>query len=266
MSWSKIKNAIIVFLVILNMALGFILYFENSENCKIDENIIDLSVSLLEKNNIKAPKDIFPKSTVDMKSLTLSPIYTNSGIFNNKDIDVKITEIDSSNYIFRYPSGKLYLHGLSFEFIPNESAPKIIQHDLVNKAKNLLISMGFDLKNAKYEKSDDLITFTQTYEGFEVFSSKIYCYLKDGEISYIKGNWGIISEGEKKSTNHISMVIPLFINDEKRAESSTEIVSFTLGYSTNLLAEGEGYNEIEAIPAWRIKTADNKEYFYDAIK
>ncbi len=274
MNWSKAKNVLIIFFLLINIALVTdIIYSSNKANI-ITPEIINSTVEVLAKNDISIDTGIIPSKTSSLPYIEVTNIITSPDEFAEQILGNGYS-YNSENSEYTKDDNRLTIVGDKFAFYPaspisGDLFADISDKNAVKKAVQVLSDYGINLnKYVSYVESADgvyNIYLTKKVKSKLLFDSKIYISATNQGISHIEGTWfnetNYNSYKNKIQLNNITSVLVEFILNEKRPQSAITINDLQLGYS---LGDDNIYHRtMVLIPAWKIQLDDYTCYYVDA--
>jgi len=122
--------------------------------------------------------------------------------------------------------------------------------------------MGFAMEFAEGYVGEDEITFVQVVGGVQLFDSVLAVRpAADGTIARMEGVWAEII-GETTDRRPIKSAADALLSFLREGHTGSTVSEITCGYAV-LLREA-GYRSADAVPVWRVETADKNVYYYDA--
>ncbi len=279
MNWFKVKTILITLFLFINIFLLINIMFSVKKATLISTETINNTVEVLEKNNIQINSNIIPTRMSNLPILEMENyIYKTPDFIKNilgvKSLDQveKKKEGGYSHYLLN--NKKLSVRGCEFTY--NDSLPsmnisnlnKNTAEDLAKKKleelqinpKNLIIKQTEQLKDGSF-----LVSFNQKFSDKEIHGCYINVNISSIGLKYIQGYWLI----PKKFTarypmRDITSVLIDFIKEEKRPKEDTTIIK-DISYIYFVDTQRYDIKTISVVPVWQITTADDNEYYYEAI-
>lgn len=241
MKWTKIKNIILSFLLVMNIFMLAVIAVTTYNKETIPKEVVDSSISLLNKSGFSISRETYPDkyymlSDYNAKFYTASDLSQlffkkqvafrtadNSLIATNDGATLTVT----SNH-FLYKSGKAEIEDSSSASIENK-----------------LESLGINMDGAVYDEEEKL--FYRMYNNANLFNMSIKAKLdKDGNICYVDAYWPKeLAAGESRQFSFLESAVKM----KDYFPDGGTIEKIELGYSLHS-AGGENYS---FIPAWRVK-------------
>lgn len=249
MNWKRIKNILIILFAIINLFVIFTLYQSEQKKITVSTKTIEEMVSVLKKNSIDIDKELIPEKTTIIKAVVLKNAISSEEEFKKAVLN----------------NGETPSNGRTVSIIGDEfTITDLYKPTNIEQAEKWLGSMGIDLSFAKGQKTESGYRFTQSFDGYPIFSSFIDVKVTN-EGTTVLGSWAVpqkVKGSPAIDIKHVVSVFPNLIADETRPQKCT-IIAVDLGYGQGA-ANGETYKESAAAPYWRITTADGREYFFEA--
>jgi regulatory protein YycI of two-component signal transduction system YycFG len=192
MDWNKAKNLTILFLCMLNIFLGSIL-FANATNYVLSQSSQDLIVSLLSKNNITLYTNMI-KDYKPMKNILLKPY-----LFDDTEL-TKLFFVDTSFESVSTKDGMFYNNDFSQLYVANnyfvyESIIDIDTLDIFQNSDNEFINYFSTIipnlfLDRIFDDSDGFILkYRQKYNNHIIESNYLNIYVYNDGILKVESNY-----------------------------------------------------------------------------
>lgn len=241
MDWPKAKNVLIVALLATNLFLIWAI-FSSKEVVPVNTELIDQTVSILEKNGIHIYCEIPEKNK---KTPVLSVLY------------------DESNGVFTYQLEDQPLTETLTEKTAAEIAEDfLISHSLYTENTVLFSSTEDDEKNYR-------VSFKGIVDGIEIEDCYTICTVTKQGVSMMERNWLNPTEygKHKKEIVPVTTVLMTFMTDRLNQENKSSITDISLVYKLNSpYGSEDNASSDTAFPMWRISCSDGTKTFYDAYE
>lgn len=275
MNWSKAKTILIIFFLIINITLVCDIIFTSNKSTAVTPEIINSTVEVLAKNDIKIDSDIIPSKNSVLQSAEVENIISDPSVFAETVFGENVTEISDCEY--RKNDCSLSICGDKFHFktdntLPSPILSNIDDNTVLSKSKELLSSFGISLGDCYsiFEKTDNgyKVKFIKKINSKPLFGSEIFVIINQNTLVEFYGSWFNESVGyginDKIQLNSPTSALVEFILDKQRPKSAITISDLTLGY---YIGDDTIYHKsIVLIPAWKITLDNNMCYYVDARK
>ncbi len=237
-NWEKLKTFLIVLFIILNIFLLTVMQIDNAQNVNISDQTISNTINVLKNNNILIDKSIIPKKIVNLNA-----------------IELKNAVFDSD-----FPKGYQKNADKTFSIMTDEKV------NSASDIKKLLSNVGID-KNTEIVYNDNTSRVNLKIGQYYVFDIGINIKETSGK-TVISGNW-YTNQSRPNKSNNVSEIVPItgilieFANQVK-SDNTIIVESITLGYYVPESKRNLDNINTSATPCYRIRTSDNKSYFYNA--
>lgn len=253
MDWTKAKSLMIIALLLTNIMLVSVYFFQQSRNDIAQDSVTRNTISLLESKNIYVESDI-PEQKKRMPVLSVVRSEIDHDTINNeiKDQDgIKKKNPDDQDYE-EYCKKFLDNYDLSHEYM------KLAD---VKKDTNGTVSVSFET----------------VFEEFYIEKSWLTCKLADGKITEVSGKWYKpvkFGDTKKRTMTASNAMIKFMSQIEEQSKTSgiphgkitvhqIELVYWLNEYS---LGEGVSVSDDTAFPAWKISYDGDQESYIEAYE
>lgn len=273
MDWSGAKNWLIALFAGLNIFLIVMLISISTNSAKLDRQIIDDTVKILENNSILIDSSIIPDKIPKLNSVEVTNAITDKDLFASLLLGSNYEKSEN-----KYTFGTKTLHFSQSKFFYYDTSPNENYNDLTEANASVKVSAFLNNLNLSTESADyktayknDIYTveLSQNLDKYPLFDSNLKVELSKNGISSIVGSWFYVSEDQSSVKTAATRVSPAtavlidFISNESRiSNKSDKITDITIGYTSGETAEFQSF--AAAIPVWRIKTSDGHCYYFDA--
>jgi hypothetical protein len=242
-NWSNIKNIIIALLVLINaFLLGDTAYTRYKSN-SLPKGLEKSVVSILEKNDITIEENLLKKRYEERDVLNVE--FYSADELSKMLLGEKVEyKSDGDNIIAEKDGAVLKINGSSFTF----ETPLTKASSSGRKKINALKKAGFSSEGMVFEDE----TVKMKFSGLFVEGMSLSVQLdSDGNIAYLSGTWGKVTEsGEKEKVT--------FASTTPRLLSIIPTGAHIKNIESVYVIEGSGQNyNVKA--AWSV-TADDEKY------
>lgn len=246
MDWSRIKNIIIIFLIVLNIFLlammGVTTYRENY----ISPDVLNSALKVLKKDGFLCEPDIMPDMYIDavvLKTEFYSAIEL-SEIFYKKQVPFRTSK---DTLIAENNGGKLSVSSNYFLF-ENGSTP-VKASEL--RLRHALRKAGIDMSYSVFDKSTGY--FYMMHRSSNLFNMYLHAEVdKSGNLCRVEAQWPkSVKPSSRKRISFCDKAVSL----SDYFKVAGRISQIELGYE--LKSESEDSFSFE--PSWRVSTEDETQ-------
>lgn len=266
MERSKLKNVIILLLLVLNLCLLLLAAGRYWQGKEAEEQLRQNTVLFLKKNGISVLEDQIPwdePGSVQMTERSSQEerrlAETILGTISDNSTGIASEYIGEKGSVRFYPDGRFYL---SFQ---EKSMDKTV--DMEHYAQRYLKKLGFEVEKVSSETEGEQtkLVFLQLAEGVPVFTCKIEVVYQKEALSQIQG-WRLQGEVQPSNKQQESLTTPTllvrFVSEMKQnGFFCSEIRSITQGY---VYSTGGLSSQSNLLPVWRIET-DQKTHLLNCV-
>lgn len=222
----------------------FIIGITIGKQMDIPKEVVDSSISVLNKSGFEIERKIFPDTYYNLPSY--SATFYSPGDLSNIFFGKEVAFRTSGNSLIATVEGAtLTVSGNHFTY-KNGKKPKAFSSSEINKE---LENYGISMEGAVYDSENQC--FYRMYNKANLFNMSIQAKLDEkGNICYINAYWPKeLLPGESRRFSFLESVVKL----KEVFPQGGKIHSIELGYSLQPMG-GEKYT---FIPAWRVKVNDD---------
>ena len=271
MKWDKAKTILIVFFVVINLVLLIYLISDSMYSAKIEGQVADTVITLLEENGISVNKKTITDAARQkkMKTVYVKNIISSYDEFANTVLGEDAIRGEENRFTSK--NGSLSFKGDYFvaEAFDGGFLQKFqsASGDENKKAEEYLVSLGAEIIGSQGEYFEDnnvkKMHFEEKIDGFNVYGAELTVELTKEGIKKVYGCWYNEQEGgdavmELKSP---SGALIEYMNGRK-STSSVTIENISLGYAS---LETMLYHEsVLLTPVWEIAEKDGEKTYINA--
>lgn len=251
MEWSKLKNIIIILLVLLNLFFFAIVFIQEMQSTKHEKDAQQNVLNILEKNGISVNSSVIPWNIrLSARSMerdrelerSLAAGILGGEISSDGGIDTKYTGAKGIVQFFRTGEFSVTLTGDS----PSSASS--------NQAMVYFQQLGMETLVKDYQRrgNQTSVALWQTVENIPVFTCQIVMDYEKGSLRSIDGYrlMGSPSDEDKISLNTETLLIRFMSEILKTRDSCSRILAVTPGYTYQTGVSAS----IELIPTWYMET------------
>lgn len=279
MDWSKAKSILIVSFLIINLLLGYVLFWDSKEiDTTLTTEFIGDVVSLLNNKEIHLHTEI-PKDNPSLISLIveyemMKPRELNRNYFNNKGsteyIGQDLVEIRYIDDVIKIINRKLVI----FESKNKDKRYNIDSEDqAIEFASEFLIEKGYDLSDMKLSfikeiEGEFYLEYSKVYNDIFLESAFTNIQINKYGVKRLERKWlEVIDEGEKPIyIDTAPKSILSLLSMEEVYEKTIRNISLSYYFEPekhDYIEDPEQANQGRTIPAWRIQFDDGYKVFLD---
>lgn len=255
MHWTRVKTILIIVFLVIDLVLLSSIIMTSYSAPKIDDTMIEDTISILTRNNIKADKSVIPNTILRMGMVELRNAWTD---------DSKAASVLTGGAATKLAE----FYGSEFWF--SDSAP---QPTNPSKAayKQALEAMGIYADENFIEFADGKISARQSIDENVIFETAVYAETaENGGISSANGYWILFDSADsvsKKSESQLTPITSVLINfteNPYKNPDGEEITLIETGYSLGTIYRDTQHKLVSVIPAYKI-TCGSGYFMYDAL-
>ncbi len=256
MHWTRVKTILIIVFIIIDVILLSSIIMTSYTAPVIEDTLIEDTISILERNNIKIEKEDIPKTIQSMGMVELKNAWTD----NDKAASILTDGAATKSTVF---SGT--------EFYYTDSAPEPFK---VSKAayKQLFETMGIYANENFIDISENKIYAKQSVDGNVIFETEVFAETaENGGLAKANGYW-ILFDSEnsisKKTASQLTPITSVLINfteNPYKNPAGEEITLIETGYSLGNIYRDTVHKLVSVIPAYKITCSSGTYYMYDAM-
>ena len=258
MDWYRMKTILIFLFLGINLFLAALLGYESYAEHRSAKAQTESTIATLGRSGITVSAQT-PIGGKRLRSLTLENPCADKAAFTALLLG-EGTESAGDHYQKDGKSLRFTENGFSYI---GTSSPVPCEKKHISSMKKVLENMGFSMRYAKGTIENGAVVFTQIVDKVPLFGSSLRVTpASDGSVSKIEGTWANVLDavGEKSRTSGAAKALLAFL--QEGTHQGKTITDIQCGYA--VLFSGDGYRTADAVPTWRIETADGSTAFYDA--
>ena len=267
MEWSKIKNIIILLLVLLNGFLLVLVASRESKNARYEEETRAGALSALERSGVAFAPEKLP-ADLELTPLTVSRSRESEqamaeallGTVEREDIGGSVRVV----YTGAHGSASFSSDG-RFEFTLDGQARPLDGRMPAQDAAECLKLLGLEAEQtaARGDGGADVLVFRQTWEGAPLFSCQITLTYRDGALRRIEGERlsGSAAPAEGTTLDTPTVLLRFLAGMNEAGYVCSRIDGMTAGYLASVSAARP---VVQLSPVWYIAT-DTGAYYVDGL-
>ena len=255
MHWTRVKTILILVFLVIDLVLLSSIIMTSYSAPKIDDTMIEDTISILARNNIKADKSVIPNTILRMGVVELRNAWTD----DSKAASVLTGGATTRSAVFA--ENKFYF---------TDSVPAAIPASKEGY-KQAFEGMGIYANEDFIEINGNTVTAKQSIDNKMIFETEVFAETaENGGISKATGYW-ILFDAErsisKKSESQLTPITSVLINfteNPYKNPAGEEITLIETGYSLGTIYRDTQHKLVSVIPAYKI-TCGSGYYMYDAL-
>ena len=255
MHWTRVKTILIIVFLVIDLVLISGIIMTSYTVPVIDDTLIEDTISILERNNVRVEKNVVPKTIPSMGVAELKNVWT-----DNEKAAALLTGGSSTKSVSFSGS----------EFYFTNTAPEPVNASKT-AYKQALEAMGIYAGESFIEIADGKISARQSIDGNVIFETGVFAETaENGGISAANGYW-ILSDSansvSKKTPSQLTPVTSILINfteNPYKNPAGEEIILIETGYSLGTIYRDTQHKLVSVIPAYKI-TCSSGYFMYDAL-
>lgn len=255
MHWTRVKTILILVFLVIDLVLISSIIMTGYSAPTIDDTMIEDTISILGRNNIKAEKSVIPNIIQKMGVVELRNAWTD---------DAKASSVLTGDAATK----SVTFSENNFHFI--DSAPAGVP---VSKAgyKQAFENMGIYASEDFIEMSGTTVSARQSIGNKVIFETEIFAETaENGGIKKADGYWILFDSADSTSKKAESQLTPItsvlinFAGNPYKNPNGEEITLIETGYSLGTIYRDTMHKLVSVIPAYKI-TCTSGYYMYDAL-
>lgn len=265
MEWRKVKNIIILLLLLVNVFLLALVWARKSEADSYDRAAFTQAVEALRDRGIQVEQSALSGAE------GLSPVDVERDVAGEEALSAALLgeAVAGDNrggglYLYRTGAGEVSIRPGGELSAKLNDAPRWRTDDPASHAAALMREMGVEGERtvAPLEDGGTAVTFVQTWEGTPLFSCSAVFTYRQGRLQTVRGALLISSVSAKESGTVLTLPTALmrFLDGiRERGDVCSALQSMAAGYRSGQAASGV----TRLTPCWHIVT-NTAEYYLDA--
>ncbi len=265
MEWRKVKNIIILLLLLVNGSLLALMWGRRSEAVRYDRSALTQAVEALNNNGIRT----------ELSDLTaaegLAPVDLERDAAREEKLANALLGGNAAGdnrggglYLYRTEAGEVSFRAGGEFSARLEDDPRWYTDDPAAHAASLLKRMEVEGERTALEETEDgaLVTFRQVWEGAPLFSCAVTFTYREGRLQTIGGVLLVSDAATRESGTVLTLPTALmrFLDGvRERGDVCSALRSMAAGYRSSQTASGV----TRLTPCWRVAT-NTADYYLDA--
>lgn len=268
MDWKRAKTILIFVFIVLNLVLSVTLY-HNLKVGEVSQDTINTTQKILEQNNVHIECPI-PRYAGKDYLLQYEETFLDKSKILYGLLGDNYTKISDNKYE-RDSEQVIFIDNYSFEYSDTGGNKKILSQsksEIDDYLKDLIKKLGLPVSEFQLDSFYTPVTGTGVkavykgvYEGYTVFDNYIEAEVGDSTIKSLK----FLYRKPKAITSRDVKIIPAYqiLISKITKYPGIYISSVDIGFK-GLTKVGKDTKTLYEGLSWRIKTADGKEFYFNA--
>lgn len=263
MPWTKLKNIILLILVLTNLCLLALVGQQFVQNTRIESQTRENAIIFLQERGVEVDEELVPLT------MELTPQVTERSLDREAEAAAAllrggVTAEARGGEVYRYynENGSIQFHSdgsFSAQLKP-DAFP--IGEDREVSCRELLEQLDF--QGQLLEEDGNELTFVQLWEGIPLFSQQVTVVCQQGGVSALSGGRRLIGTPREDTSRQTITVATALVNFHNGVSALGDVCSriddITQGYVTTTSLTGA----MTLTPVWRV-TTDTGFYQLDAV-
>ena len=274
MNWSGAKNWLIVLFVSINIFLIFTIVKSDMRLSVIEAQTINQTVEILRQNDIFVSADIIPTKMPKLGAIDVENSIADFDNSAKKILGEQVASLSEGHYASS--TMRLSLKGdtvLYSDSAPSDNIKELNSSSAQRYVTEWLQKHGFEnnMPSSYAIENDNGFTvyINQKIDRYNLLDSYFEAQVTKNGITHLSGSWFVPSSEQSILSNDTARVKPItsvlldFARDDTRIKNGSNTISqIDLGYITG--EKNIHHTFATAMPMWRIRCSDGKEYFFEA--
>ena len=263
MEWSKLKNIILIILLITNLVLLVFVASRWLQESRIQEQTRSEAILFLTNRRVGVEESLVPRR------ITLRPQTVQRDLERESEAAARLldgpVEVEARGAeVYRYfnDSGSVQFHSdgaFSAQFAP---AAHPAGEDREAYCLELLSRLGFEGELA--QESGDTLTFRQTWEGSPIFNHQVTLELTEGCVTAMTSGRGLVGQPEEDTGRSVITVATALIDFLNGLNTLGDVCSRVERIEEGYAASSSLSGPMTLTPVWQI-TTDTGTYQLDLV-
>ncbi len=267
MEWKKLKDLIILILLVVNGFLLVLVGFRREESARYERAALDQTVQVLERGGIRVDLDAVSDGA------GLAPVSVERDLDREAELAQALLgqEVRGENrggglYLYRGETAEVSLRVGGELSASMSEGGRWHTDDPEGHAAALLEQMGVEARQTGVdaEGKRTSVRFQQLWEGVPLFSSQVEFTYEDGALRAVRGTLLIAGQSAREAGQVLTLPTALMRFSEEAAAAGdvcSAIRSMEAGYRGTVQSLSGG---IRLAPVWLVAT-DTANYYLDCV-
>ena len=263
MPWSKLKNIILMILLVTNLCLLVLVGGQEIQNSRLKSRAREDTIQLIRGRGVQVEENLIPQS------MTLRPQTV------QRDLDweertaaallgTPVVAESRGGEVYRYfnPKGYVQFHSdgaFSAQLNPSDFP---LGEDRRQGCLELMENMG--LKGVILDETEDALLFRQTWEGKPLFSQQVTMVCREGGLASITAGRQLVGRPQEDPTRHTISIATALIEFVNGVSALGDVCNRIDGIEEGFVTAASLSGPTVLTPVWRV-TTDTGAYQLDTV-
>ncbi len=263
MAWSKLKNIILLLLVLTNLFLLFFVFQKEFQEDQMERRARESAISFLRERGIQVEEEQIPR-TMDLAPQTVERDRAREEAIAAALLGEQMGVESRGGEVYRYDSAKGAVQFHSDGAFSAEFAPGVFPLG-EDRAKTCMEALALlDFQGELVEETADSLTFRQLWEDVPLFTQQVTLVCREGSLTGMTGGRRLVGRPEADGSRQ-PVTVPTALFDfynglKTLGDVCSRIDGVIQGYVSTAALSGP----IGLTPVWRI-TTDTGAYQLDLL-
>lgn len=268
MEWSKVKNIIILILLLVNGFLLVLVAAREGESRRYRDSALTQAVEVLERSGIQV--DRAGLADVDgLEPLQVDRDVEREGQLAAALLGEAVDGVDQGGGVYSYAGslGRVEIRSGGALSAQLEDDPAWRAQDPAALARELLERMGVEAvpEGQSLEQGSGTVSFRQSWQGAALFSGRVEFTFEQGRLTGVEGVLLIQSPGREEAAGGQPLTLPTaLLRFLDGILASGDVCSAVEGMEPGYLASQSFSGSVQLSPAWKI-TTNMAVYYLNAL-
>lgn len=272
MAWPKIKNIIILILLVTNLGLLTFTASREVRARQLQDEARSDAIAFLQQKGIELDGDQVPR-TMTLQPMLVTRDLEREGVLAAALLEGAVSVQARGADVYRYynENGSIQFHSSGeFSAYFSGGAQRAGTEDWVEQGKKTLEKLDFqgELLDSQGDRNNGTLTFRETWKGVPLLSCQASLNYEDGVLVSITGARRLTGEPEANSAGSSITVATALMKfytgliDNEIGDVCREIRSITQAYTVTTALSGPA----ALVPVWYITTDTGAAYQLDLLE
>ena len=263
MPWSKMKNIILVILVITNLALLALVGGQAIQGRRLLSRAREDSIQFLRNRGVEVDEDIIPQS-MELQPQTVERDLEGEAEAAAALLGSPVSAESRGGEVYRYfnANGSIQFHNDGTLSAQLEKGAFPVGGDRAAGCAALMARMGF--QGTVLDEAGDELTFCQTWKGIPLFTQQVTLVCQGENVSAISAGRQIVGSPQADTTRETITVATALINFFNGIGALGDVCNRIDAIEPGYAATASLSGPILLTPVWRV-TTDTGAYQLDTV-
>ena len=263
MPWSKIKNIVLVILVITNLALLVLVGGQSIQGSRLLSRAREDSIQFLRSRGVEVDESVIPQS-MDLRPQIVERDLEGEERAASVLLDGPVTVQARGGEVYRYfnEKGSVQFHSDGTVSAQLEKGALSLGEDRSAGCLALMERMG--LQGSILEEEGDELVFRQTWKGSPLFTQQVTLICQDGSLAAITSGRQLLGRPQEDPARETISVATALINFLNGVGTLGDVCNRIDAIEPGYAAVASLSGPTQLTPVWRI-TTDTGAYQLDTV-